>query len=513
MAFHSPDTYVLFQPVDSNLPQRPGWPAVICRLNNNIPAKIRAKRPLTHSILVLLIGKFEYRWANARDLGEFNIFCSDEAARERPGLRKAYKLVTDAIASDLPPRYWSAQFTDDFATEDSENLRSKSKPERSREESDYEFEIERAMEESLKAIGRKKRPSPVQSGFQLLTPPKKPRPNRPPSPTNGYCVNATASFANENPSFSTPTQAESSRQARNSSELSRSYTARYDVTENEASNLVHSAPSNQPVPRNGKGKTSPVTTTSQDSIAGGSNAPVNTPASSFTTDVTEENLNGLDADLLDNADWVTFLVGPERTKFIIPFEAVQNRPCFFGANSKLNLVKKGNGHYFERQSLLRMDPRNFESIAEYLQSGDFGQKVIEHEDDKLELIDGCLETWNVARELGMLDLMEYIEQKMRKSLPWPLDAALSVAERVHRCEDSVDPTEDLLKIMMAEFIAENFLKYLDETHLRRLRKKFTEFPELEENVHTARSEMLKRQRGVLELEKGKGEKELIPDDT
>ncbi|KAF2464707.1 uncharacterized protein BDR25DRAFT_241617, partial [Lindgomyces ingoldianus] len=190
----------------------------------------------------------------------------------------------------------------------------------------------------------------------------------------------------------------------------------------------------------------------------------------------------------ENPDFVTFLVGPHRMSFVVPFKAIKNRAYFVGPHLNF-VIQKGNGYYFDRPILSRIHPEDFHMVADFLLTDDFGRRVIENEDQRRELIDECLSAWAVAEELGMLDLMEHIANKLRRSLPWPLEEALSVAGLVHKRKDSFDPIQNRLKDLLAGYIADNFWEYIGN-HLTSLVQKFKQCPELEQRVLEHRVEKL-----------------------
>lgn len=126
------------------------------------------------------------------------------------------------------------------------------------------------------------------------------------------------------------------------------------------------------------------------------------------------------------------------------------------------MVKKGNTWSFERPCLININPDDFLYVADFLSTGDFGCRIVEDGEQREEAFAQCCSAWVVADELVMEDLLDYIVHKMEKIKPWGMFDVLAFADIVYKTEDSPFPAYAMMKDTLANFVADNYLKYVEE---------------------------------------------------
>ncbi|KAF2191437.1 hypothetical protein K469DRAFT_623103 [Zopfia rhizophila CBS 207.26] len=147
------------------------------------------------------------------------------------------------------------------------------------------------------------------------------------------------------------------------------------------------------------------------------------------------------------------------------------------------LKPEGNqGWSFSKPSFKQIPPWKFAPVADYLSTGHFGPRMIRHETQRIEVIELCSAAWEVAGDLGMYDLREWIKVKMKGLQPWSLEEALSFAGTVYGSQSLYLDVDELMEDMLAGFIADHFWEY-DEKHNTIWKQRMTTYPKLAEDVH------------------------------
>ena len=185
-----------------------------------------------------------------------------------------------------------------------------------------------------------------------------------------------------------------------------------------------------------------------------------------------------------------FLIGPNNSPFHIPKAEVDSRDYFtnpvLGANF---LIKRGNSWSFERPCLREISPESFKFVAQYLSTGEFGYRIIEDEEQREKAFSECAEAWEVADVLGMIDMLDYIMQKMNFTMPWDLGEALAFGVVVYQTEGVPSDAHEHMKDTLADFVAENYRAYLEQYPLA-FGEHMTQAPEFLDDVHKRRVKKL-----------------------
>ena len=152
--------------------------------------------------------------------------------------------------------------------------------------------------------------------------------------------------------------------------------------------------------------------------------------------------------------------GEDAEAFHVKMDAIKEKP-YFSADNLGFLTSTGNTFEFKQPCLKQMDPEDFILIIEYLESGQFGQQVVENDDDRQRMLAQCGAAWGVAERLGMVDLLEHIVNKLNHAIPWEPEEVLILAELVYITPAalSLQAHEDM-KDMLSNFVARNFDDYI-----------------------------------------------------
>jgi hypothetical protein len=131
--------------------------------------------------------------------------------------------------------------------------------------------------------------------------------------------------------------------------------------------------------------------------------------------------------------------------------------------------------------LATMDPIDFEFAAEFLSTGDFGIRIV-NDSNRDQAMAQCIAAWDVGEKLGMQDLLDRIVIKSQAAQPWNTEEVTIFSSVVYRAESFGFEAHDVMKNMLAKFMADNFYDML-EAFGRAFTEEMRKIPELERDVY------------------------------
>ncbi|KAJ9649663.1 hypothetical protein H2199_000442 [Coniosporium tulheliwenetii] len=197
---------------------------------------------------------------------------------------------------------------------------------------------------------------------------------------------------------------------------------------------------------------------------------------------------------------VAFIIGEDSTPVRVPKSSV-TKPELLHLTECMTWDDT-LGWHITRPLYSAFTVARFHPIAEFLTHGDFSPKLLDDDDPKPRL-DGvesitqkadalldCGRAFNVAREVQLPEMMQLVVRKICVLRPWPAAEVLMVTNFVfHEPPTGLDADDDLRKLL-CNHIAKDFWD-INSTQAKNLRMMLTRYPELEENVLSARLEKLR----------------------
>jgi hypothetical protein len=145
-------------------------------------------------------------------------------------------------------------------------------------------------------------------------------------------------------------------------------------------------------------------------------------------------------------------------------------------------------------ALVEIEPDDFIFIAEYLESGGFGHRNPEGEDDVQKAFAEMYSAWVTAEKLGMLDLLDHICDKMERLAPWDMWDVMVFACHVYKSHGLDFTAQARMKDMLATDIAQNYWIYIEDDHLSTsFIQRLKQLPELERDIYVRRTSALNSQ--------------------
>lgn len=129
---------------------------------------------------------------------------------------------------------------------------------------------------------------------------------------------------------------------------------------------------------------------------------------------------------------------------------------------------------------------DFEFVAQYLESGDFGLKHPEGEEVR-EAFAQMIAAWSIAETVNMTDLLDHVVDKMERLAPWDMCDVLAFAIQVYKSADLSLPAQQRMKDLLSAEIARHYWSYLEDEQLNGIFiQRLKQLPELERDVYTKR---------------------------
>ncbi|KAF1947832.1 hypothetical protein EJ02DRAFT_449307 [Clathrospora elynae] len=460
MVFFTPGSLILYRASASLLPQ---WPAVVCT-DDVAPANFVQNRADGYVSLVLLMGEEQqFRWAHTTEMHDFDPFVpftDEETVENTPGLGDAYEMANFALEAGFGLDHWREQVRKPITI-------SSSGSEDGDADSDPEMRLAlRASREHYFGKAPKKRSAILPT--PSLSPPKRIR--RPSTRFDAFKP-AAKTPSSSHPTLSDPWQRHEDPCARSTS-----------TDKNSGIRATHQKTTQW---------TPFVQRSFMDRLRHG-------PSSSKPVD------DEIEGELCESKDFVQVLVGPKSEVSTLHKQAVWDRDYFRETRlSNLNYFDQNDDGIWQLKHprLHEIEPADFAFAAEFLESGDFGHKYPEGDEEVHEAFAESISAWDTAEKLGMTDLLDHICDKMERIAPWDMWDVLAFA-----CQVFTSPPPDLtaqtrMKDILATDIAEHYWIYIEDDHLsttfvQRLR----DLPELEHVIYVKRAKALKIRLGLEEEE-------------
>jgi hypothetical protein len=199
----------------------------------------------------------------------------------------------------------------------------------------------------------------------------------------------------------------------------------------------------------------------------------------------------------ESKEFVKVIVGPNGEVRTLQKQAVWERPYFQERRlGSLNYFHLNDEDAWELRHprLADIEPEDFDFAAEYLESGDFGTKHSEGEEQVGKAFEQLNSAWVTAEKLGMTDLLEHVCDKMERLAPWDMWDVMAFAWEVYKEEAPYLPAQQRMMDMLAAYISEHYWSYIEgreisATFIQGLK----DLPELELAIHSKRSTTLKEQ--------------------
>jgi len=143
--------------------------------------------------------------------------------------------------------------------------------------------------------------------------------------------------------------------------------------------------------------------------------------------------------------------------------------------------------------LADIDPEDFTFVAQYLENGSFGDRMINEEDSR-EGFAQCMAAWVSAEKLGMNDLMDHVVEKLEQLENRNLWDVLAFACLVYRSPGISLPAQIRAKELVATDISLHYWDYVEDDSLSILfMERLKDLPELERDISVKRIPMLNAQ--------------------
>lgn len=195
----------------------------------------------------------------------------------------------------------------------------------------------------------------------------------------------------------------------------------------------------------------------------------------------------------ESKDFVRIAVGPDGEVRTLLKIHVWDRPYFRDPLSGIERFKfnEADGTYeVEYPELSKLDPADFQFLAEYWTDGDFGVRNPEGPDETKEAIAQCVSAWEAADKLGMFDLLEHIVGKIQ-FYEWENADVLILAVIIYRSPHEPTEAHQNMRNWISSYLAQHFWTYVrDETMGHLFRRKLKALPELEREVFEKRAVIL-----------------------
>ncbi|KAF2263704.1 hypothetical protein CC78DRAFT_568771 [Lojkania enalia] len=152
----------------------------------------------------------------------------------------------------------------------------------------------------------------------------------------------------------------------------------------------------------------------------------------------------------------------------------------------------------EDEDQIKIDPKKFRPVAEYLSTGNFHLPFGDVDQRKGDAIGIYAEAWEIALHISLDSLMAMIVEKMEILQPWPLFEGFSFALRIYSEKEVPFEADREMRKLLSSFIAVNFRRYMDcPTYFW---QEFQKFPELREQVYTRLADEAKKERAQIQGE-------------
>lgn len=195
----------------------------------------------------------------------------------------------------------------------------------------------------------------------------------------------------------------------------------------------------------------------------------------------------------ESKDFVRIVVGPDHEVRTLLKAHLWDRPYFRDFRSGLDRFRltEDNIYQLDHPELAKLDPADFQFLAEYLTDGDFGlRNPLEGPEQTKEAIAQCVSAWEAGDKLGMFDLLEHIVDKVQ-FFEWDNADVLILAVIIYRTPDPPTTAHEDMRNWISSYLAQHFWTYIrDETMGHLFRRKLRAMPELEREVFEKRAVML-----------------------
>lgn len=199
----------------------------------------------------------------------------------------------------------------------------------------------------------------------------------------------------------------------------------------------------------------------------------------------------IDISRTESKDFVRIPVGGEVRTLLKAH--VWDRPYFrdpLSGTDRFRFNEEDDVYDLAYPELTKLDPADFQFLAEFWTDGDFGLRNPEGPEQTKEAIAQCVSAWEVADKLGFFDLLEHIVEKVQ-FYEWDNVDVLILAVIIYRSPH--EPTEAHLTMRnwISGYLAQQFWSYVrDETLGHLFRRKLKAIPALEREVFEKRAVML-----------------------
>ncbi|KAF2133300.1 hypothetical protein P153DRAFT_331916 [Dothidotthia symphoricarpi CBS 119687] len=485
--------------------ETPLWPAVVCT-ENVAPNEFLQTRPAAYVTLILLIGEYlEFRWALTSEMNEYNpqlVFDDEELIENTPGLGEAYAIADSARDAGLGLNHWRNEVRKMTVVTSSDEEDADMNSEE--DDSDMDEDMKQAIRASRADFLATKRSMSFMPSISSLQQQERPSRKRSSWEDEGPYTTChdpdldfdedlqkaiaasrdeywgTTSGALPTPSLSPPRPPKRRRDSDLVGSFEASCTPRHVLLSRRRDSTTSLSPNLDNNSRHQRCRDSPI------------------PTRENSADQQPSNIDGnvIEGDLSESKEYVEFLVGPDKEARNILKSYVDACPAFkrnFLGTSYLT-TKGENGWALVHPSLRDIDPRDFEFIAQFLETRDFGIRFPDSDEENTSAIAECCAAWDAAEKLGMEDMLDYIALKAQRLAPWGLAEVLWMAIAVYRTPDAASAVQGELRAMLSGYMAEHFWEYINDDSLGVVfQERVGLLPELGRDVHLMISTTLGRQ--------------------
>ncbi|KAF2712489.1 hypothetical protein K504DRAFT_531579 [Pleomassaria siparia CBS 279.74] len=447
------------------------WPAVVC--TDEMATQKVGPQPHKDYKLILLMGKLELRWASAGETQE-HLTPQEPTTIEDEQLRIAYEMVDEAWDSCLTLDYWSDVINNHRASDHSDTTPTSNgslSPDTD-SESDPDFDEDDDDDIKLaKIISKAEAKGKKPVSLKLPTPQTSSTKKQKLSPL----VSSVSPTSYDSP-FS-------------KSEI----TPRQRVAPSIRSKEPNRSKNNRPALPG----TLPEMWESKHLKAMDSWLSVKRkPAFSEFYQDAKATMLPIDGEMDQHSELVKFVIGQQKREFYIPKAAIDKRDYFSSRTVGSDcVVDTCTGWTYQRRCCENFEPDDFEVVAEYLQTGDFGCRIFENDGQRKHTFEQCAAAWNIAVELGATDLLEFIVMKVELTRPWePMDA-LAFGAIVYQTgiEGTLLPAHGNMKDILVDFVARHYSEYLGK-HPTAFGEHMTGIPDFLDDVTVRRATILETAR-------------------
>lgn len=189
-------------------------------------------------------------------------------------------------------------------------------------------------------------------------------------------------------------------------------------------------------------------------------------------------------------EFVLIYIGSQGEERMVHRSCVWNRPYFRDVRTGIMRFSHNEDGLWilSHPAFADVEPDDFAYIAEYLESGDFGLKRPNGEEEVQEAFAQIISAWITAQKLDMTDLLDHILDKLERLAPWDMWHVMTFACLTYESQGPCLPAQERLKDMLATDIARNYWIYIEDDHLSAsFVQRLKDLPELERDIFIRRT--------------------------